>query len=92
MVTRYGFVNHRQFRGELGEPELSEGGDDPACVCRRGCDEYVEILRRAWPAVGRECVSADEQEPDPMALQGAQKLGPVGRELHRRKSPRSHAG
>jgi len=42
---------------------------DPSRVCGRRGDQHIEVLGRAWPPVRRECVGADQQEPDPMALQ-----------------------
>lgn len=79
-------------RRRAWEAELSEGGADLARVGGRRGDEYVQILCRARPAVSGERVSPDQQEPDPMALQGAEKLGPVGRELHRRRFPMCRVG
>ncbi|HZJ67534.1 MAG TPA: hypothetical protein VFD36_28720 [Kofleriaceae bacterium] len=62
----------------LLEAEVSDCRGDAPRACERRLHEDVEILGEAWPAVRCQSVGADEQEPDAMALQRAEKLVPFG--------------
>jgi len=50
-----------------------------------GClttNEQIQILGRPWLRVVRHCVTADEDEPNPVADELRQQISEVGVELH----------
>jgi hypothetical protein len=84
----------RLLRGLLGELCVAEGAlriSEADGIGFRGLDEDVEVVREARSTQDCEDVRAEDDEPDAMIDETAQKLFQVGVELRGRHRS-SHAG